>query len=213
MCVDNLTCRDFQAKLKVGLSDKLEGLNAHKQMMPEGRILQPNSSDDMQQSAVLIAFYKEKSKWVFPLIKRATYKGVHSGQIALPGGKFEDSDKSLQNTALREANEEVGICTQTVEVLGKLTSVYIPVSNNNVQPIVSCLSDKPTFVANTKEVDDILIVAVSDLLNPDNVKSEVRIFNNKELTIPYYLLNGEKVWGATAMILSELKQLLIAVKS
>lgn len=203
----NLTHNEFEKAVKQKLQNSLAGADAHKQMMPEGRSLQPLINDRVKQSAVLIAFYKENKQWVFPIIKRATYKGVHSGQMALPGGKFELKDKNLKTTALREAYEEIGIYPNSAKVLGTLTKIDIPVSNTSVLPVVACLRTKPKLFANKNEVDRISIIRIIDLLDTKNQKSEVWNIKGENINIPFYYLDKQKVWGATAMILSELKTL------
>lgn len=201
--------KDFPKLLRNRLKTNYFGVEAQKKMMPEGRILKTTEQTNIRKSAVLIAFFKEANEWFFPLIKRASYQGVHSGEMALPGGKFEPSDKTIATTALREAREEIGICAKDVILLGHLTELYIPVSNTNVTPMVGYLKNKPELTANKKEVESIFLIKISDLLNDKNRQTEIWNFAGEKKNIPFYTLENHKVWGATAMILSELKELLM----
>jgi len=140
----------------------------------------------------------------------ANAKDRHRGQISFPGGRFEPQDKHLANTALREAEEEVGVDAGQVELIGGLTDLYIPVSNFRVDPYVGYTEITPDFIPQESEVNDILEVPVEELIHPGNLKY-------KDLTIregftipnvPYFDLLGKTVWGATAMMLSELVELI-----
>lgn len=205
----NLRGENFTEELKERLKKNSFGIESQKKMMPEGRILKATHPTTIRNSAVLIAFFEEEEEWFFPLIKRASYKGVHSGEMALPGGKYEPNDKKITDTALREAKEEVGICSKEVTLLGLLTELYIPVSNTNVVPVVGYLKKKPDFTANKDEVENIFLIKASDLLNEENSQTEIWNFSEKDKNIPFYALANHKVWGATAMILSELKDMLM----
>jgi len=163
-----------------------------------------------KQSAVLALLYPDSKKEAhIVLILRKTYKGVHSAQIGFPGGKVEDQDKSLQETALREAEEEVGVIANDVKILKKLTQVYIPPSNFYVSPFLGICSRTPQFIKQESEVEDILEVKLNDLLDDKNLINKTISTSYKvDVEVPAILLNGHVVWGATAMMLSELKDLL-----
>lgn len=143
------------------------------------------------------------------LILRKTYKGVHSAQIGFPGGKIEPGDSDLQMTALRETYEEVGVNMEQIEVLKQLTEVYIPPSNFYVQPFFGISKTTPSFVKQDDEVEDIVEVLLDHLLDDELVTSRyVPTSYNVEVEVPAFQLNGHVVWGATAMMLSEIKDLL-----
>lgn len=160
-------------------------------------------------SAVLILLYpNHHKKTSILLIERTTYNGHHSGQIAFPGGKAELTDSSLEETALREFFEETG-SNETPIIIGKLTPVYIPVSGFMVQPFVSYIHQKPTFLKNNFEVNLLIEWEVDQLLNSDNLKeTTIEPITGSPIKTPYFDVNGKVLWGATAMMLNELKWLL-----
>lgn len=135
------------------------------------------------------------------LTRRAATLRGHSGQISFPGGARDRSDTSLIETALRETREELGIC-QDIRVLGDLASVYIPPSNFDVHPVVGVLNTYPVWKPNSAEVAEVFTFPVRDLLDDRTRRHELQ----NGVDVPYYLVNGHKVWGATAIILSEFEQ-------
>jgi 8-oxo-dGTP pyrophosphatase MutT (NUDIX family) len=142
------------------------------------------------------------------LIERMTYNGHHSGQIAFPGGKVEPTDRDLQETALREFFEETG-ADITPTVIGKLTPVYIPISKFMVQPFVSYVEQKPNFSASAYEVNALIEWEIDHLLNPNIIKeTTVEPMPGYKLKTPYFDVQGKVLWGATAMMLNELKWVL-----
>ncbi len=164
---------------------------------------------DAKWGSVLILFYEEQNQIKFPLILRPEYDGVHSGQVGFPGGKFESTDENLITTALRETNEEIGVVANDVEVLGKLTELYIPPSNFLVHPHVGKINYKPSFFPDEKEVMKVIEVSLDDLMNESVVhEKEIKLSNGLQIISPYFDFRGHAVWGATAMILSELKTIL-----
>ncbi len=143
------------------------------------------------------------------LILRKTYKGVHSNQIAFPGGKTEIEDKDLLETALRETHEEVGVFPESVEVVKELSEVYIPPSNYLVQPFLGVYPEPRSFQIQESEVEDIVEVSLSDFLDHSNLSEEKLSTSYAEnIHVPAFKLNGYTVWGATAMMMSEIKELL-----
>lgn len=194
------------------LKDPLPGKDAHLKMSPQPidqRRFDAVLPTDMRNSGVLILFYPDGKGSFFPLIKRPEYPGFHSGQMAFPGGKMEKTDENIIQTALREAEEEVGIDRNEVQVLGKLTDLYIPTSNFLVSPIVGFLEHRPKFVADINEVSRIVQTDLTTLFSPEIRKQTVlEISEDITLATPYFEIDGEVVWGATAMILSELIQVL-----
>jgi len=163
-----------------------------------------------KKAAVMCLFYAgANDETFFVLILRKTYKGVHSNQVGFPGGKVEEEDVDLAHTALRETEEEIGIPLNTISVYKKCTSVYIPPSNFTVQPFIGVLKEAPVFIAQESEVEAIMEVRLSDLLSDENVITKtLETSYSKKMEVPAFLLNEQVVWGATAMMLSEIKQLL-----
>ncbi|MFL0353684.1 CoA pyrophosphatase [Xanthomarina sp. GH4-25] len=165
---------------------------------------------DAKHAGVMALFYPNLNlETNLVLILRKTYKGVHSAQIGFPGGKLEKSDASIEAAAVRETFEEVGVPENCIEVLRKLTQVYIPPSNFFVQPFIGISRITPSFIKQDEEVEDILEVTLQDFINDINVvQKTVATSYNRDVVVPAFNLNGHIVWGATAMMLSEIKDLL-----
>jgi 8-oxo-dGTP pyrophosphatase MutT (NUDIX family) len=194
----------FLENLIKKLQMELPGSEAHEIMKPGGRVLRPANSIKPRQSAVLILLYEKNDELELIMIKRAEYDGVHSGQIAFPGGKKESTDSDLMETAYRETAEEVGLHHSEIDILGKLSPLWIPVSNMCVHPFVGYYKADPIFVIQEKEVQKVLTFPLHELLKEETITKS--IFSGKKYSIeaPCYKVNGEKIWGASAMILSEL---------
>jgi len=161
-------------------------------------------------AAVLALFYPDNNQQTkLILILRKTYKGVHSAQVAFPGGKLDNQDKSLKETALREAFEEVGVPTDTVEIIKTLSQVYIPPSNFYVQPFIGITKKTPKFIKQDDEVEKLIEVDLDEFLDDKSVITKlVKTSYSVEVEVPAFNLNRYPVWGATAMMLSEVKDLL-----
>lgn len=143
------------------------------------------------------------------LILRRTYNGVHSAQVGFPGGRIEAMDNSLEAAALRETEEEVGIPRENISVLKRLTEVYIPPSNFIVQPFLGITSKKPHFVLEEREVEALIEVKLEDFMNDASITTEILTTSYAtDLKVPAFQLNGHIVWGATAMVLSEVREML-----
>ncbi|WP_375237896.1 NUDIX hydrolase [Aurantibacter sp.] len=166
-----------------------------------------------RKAAVMALFYPNSSNQTYlVLILRKTYKGVHSAQIGFPGGKVELEDKDLEYTALRETFEEVGVPIDYITPLKALTKVYIPPSNFYVSPFLGISKSTPLFVKQDDEVEEILEVKLQDFLDDKNLKTkEVQLKDKSQFNVPAMELNNHLVWGATAMMLSEVKDLLKSV--
>ena len=199
-------------KLKNELQKPLPGIAAQFDMAPVSRPkinIEDLNINDYKQSAVLILFCLDDQNNLFiPLIERYAYKGVHSAQISFPGGKFEEEDIHLQNTALRECFEEIGLQNE-IEVIGKLTDLFIPVSSFLVAPYIGfCKINNPSFFLHEREVKSILKLPLEVLMDDSIIINGLVEADDYKIKTPYFLVEGHKVWGATAMILSVLKSIL-----
>ena len=193
----------------------LGGITSQFKMMPEMR----KNFDASQiarlkprKAGVLALFYPNQNyETCFLLTLRANYKGVHAAQISFPGGKFEINDNSLMHTALRETFEEVGISEKEISIKKELTETFIPPSNFLVSPFIGIMENTPKFDYN-HEVKEIIEVKLADLLDENSLT--VKNLTTSYMTnidVPCYKLNNYTVWGATAMILSEIKDLVTSI--
>jgi 8-oxo-dGTP pyrophosphatase MutT (NUDIX family) len=207
----------FIILLEKRLQKPLPGRPAQLKMSSLARIrelMKFPSPEDASQSSVLILLYPLAGSIGLVLMLRPEYQGIHSGQISLPGGKFEETDESLIYTALREAREEIGIDPLQVQIIGQLTELYIPPSNFLVTPVVGYQASQPRFTADPKEVAKIIEIQLDDLLNESNRQmKKMKISLGFSLKVPSYYINGNIVWGATAMILSELGEIVSELDS
>lgn len=193
---------------------ELPGEQAHLKMASRVRLKELDMGLDTTKatkSAVLILFYPDAGKIFLPFILRPPYDGVHSGQVAFPGGRCEKEDKTIVDTALREANEEVNINPEEVTVLGQLTDLYIPPSNYLVTPVVAYAETKPDFKKDPAEVASIIQADIEFLFNPKLRKKKILQVREFEIDAPYFDINNHVVWGATAMMLSELSDLIESI--
>jgi len=183
----------------------LPGKEAQFQMAPSYR-LEMQESGSKQMAGVTILLYSKNDRLFFPLIERPIYDGAHSGQISFPGGKMDKEDRNLTCTALRECEEEIGIDSSTIIVLGCLSSLFIPVSKFEVYPIIGLCKEKPIFKPQVSEVVSILEIPLDLILSEEIKEVKSVLYNGAEEKVPYYNIFNKMVWGATAMILSEFIQ-------
>ncbi|MEM6966945.1 MAG: CoA pyrophosphatase [Bacteroidota bacterium] len=191
------------------LSQTLPGREAQLQMAPGLRRHYKVAPDDAIEACVMILLFPRKEDWYFALIQRVPHPlDRHSGQISFPGGRLEKEDPSLEYGALRETEEEVGVPKEVIQVMGKLTDLYIPVSNFLVHPFVGYLEEEPTYIPQPTEVHAILEIPIAELGKKENKKIvDMKVRNNIILkNTPYFDFYGNVVWGATAMMLSEFEQ-------
>lgn len=197
-------------QLKTNLQKELPGIKAQQRMAPSfrgGPGFPKSPNQKTRGSAVLIAIYPDGGEAKTILIKRTVYNGAHSGQVSFPGGKQEDFDDSLIATAIREAEEEIGIDPNEVSVIGSITPLFIPVSNLMVLPVV-CIIPKPKQLhLNLQEVEYTIHVDLMDFRNPKKISVKTICVGSLPISAPFYAVEGEVVWGATAMLISELTEL------
>lgn len=142
------------------------------------------------------------------LIQRKIYPGIHSGQIGFPGGRMEKPDKDIRETALRETSEEVGVLPEKIEVIRSLTKIFIPPSNFEVQPFIGLYKREHPFVSQEAEVEALVEVPLTDFMDDRNlITQNLSTSYARNIDVPAFRLNGHIVWGATAMMLSEIKEI------
>lgn len=182
----------------------LSGEDAHRKMAPEHRFENYTFEPYFpRESAVLLLLYEDNKEANIVFIRRNTYKGHHSGQVCFPGGKKEPKDETIITTALRETKEELGVNTEDIEIIDSLSPLIIPVSNFIVHPFVGITTNTPVFTPNHYEVKEVITFPIKELCDPKRIKNTKMIIFEKEVNVPYFDINKNIVWGATAMILNE----------
>ena len=201
--LSNLNSKASQIKLAPSFRKEFIKLNSNKLL-------------NSKKAAVIAALYEDDNNLVrLILILRNTYNGVHSNQIGFPGGRIEEYDKTLFDTAIRETFEEIGVTVDKDALIRELQEIYIPPSNFNVYPFLVFLNHPPSFVKDYKEVKEIITIDLESLLNCEitqtiiPIPSKLNELNTqKNIQVPSFKLAGYNVWGATAMMLSEIKDLI-----
>ncbi len=199
---------DFIERLKQRLADDLPGEAAQFLMAPADRLRTRPRQGAMphpRQSAVLLYLYSHQDDWCLVLMKRTRYDGAHSGQVSIPGGCLERGEDHSQ-AALREFEEETGVRVHRDQLLGRLSGLFIPTSNFMVRPYVAYATQAPNFSPDPVEVEQIIELRMPMLMRDDVVKQgKVHLLDGARVETPYFEIEAHRVWGATAMILSEFK--------
>jgi len=194
-------------KLTAALLEDLPGETAQFRMAPIARKRiseMPLGDDSIRKAAVMVPLFRNLETDCLMLTVRSVYEGVHSGQVSFPGGKFDENEIDPIQVALREMEEEVGIRADQVQIIGMLSPLYIPVSKMHVQPVIAWVHDA-SWIANTHEVAQLLEVPIHQLFQTNAIKKKTMEFSpGIPVEVPYFDLQGHVVWGATAMIISEL---------
>ncbi|MGC8836808.1 MAG: NUDIX hydrolase [Anaerolineae bacterium] len=194
------TVEDFRRALQ----EPLPGLGAQLRMSPRPRPTRPwPPGHSSRRAGVLLLLYPNAGEWWFPLTLRTEGLATHQGQVSLPGGAWEPEDPNLQHTALRETEEELGVPSETLQVLGKLTPLYIPPSDFCIHPFVAVADALPRLHPDPTEVAQVIQTPLRVLLDPGARQWEERPVRGVLARVPYFAIEGHKVWGATAMVLSE----------
>lgn len=205
---------DLVKVLESRLGKDLPGETSHQKMMSYSR---PTAAEAFKhkvpprQSGVLLLLYPKAGEMHTVFIKRPSYEGVHSAQISFPGGRHEPGDSDLKETALREAEEEVGVKRSDIKIIGQLSELYIPPSNFLVYPSVGMIEYEPRFVPEEREVDQIIESSLQTIISDETIEErEIFIKNyNRHIVAPTFQIQGHTIWGATAMILAEFKDLIV----
>jgi len=200
----------FCDQIKTRLEKRLPGDAARSKMSPSLRVPLNGAWEFDQppiESAVCLLLYPSKNKIYFPLIKRAGGEHSHGGQISLPGGKYEKEDNDILITAIRETFEEIGVKLTRDNIIGKLSPLYVPVSNYMITPYVAFVDEAKQYDISKYEVQFMLDAELSTFFSDSNKYEKILHRGEIEVCAPYYAIEGEMVWGATAMILSEFEAL------
>lgn len=186
------------------------GLMAQLKMITDprpGHQVYTEVEDTCIKAGVLVLLYPWRDQLNLVLMRRTAGMDFHQAQISLPGGR-QDQAESLEQTALREAQEELGIPPPAIQILGELTPLYIPPSNYCIYPVVGATDTRPDFRPSPLEVAEVIEIPLNHLLDPQNIREEAWTIKGFEVKVPFYFFEGHKIWGATAMVLAELIELL-----
>lgn len=203
--------RDLEANLVRRLKEPLPGGAAHVRLVPQpprGGWEPGVVPDSARPAAALALIYQDRAGALrMPLTLRSSTLPHHPGQISLPGGAV-DAGETIEEAALREAQEEVGIDPSSVRLIGRLTPVHVLVSNFALHPVLAVSDRRPTFAAHAPEVDRIIEIDVTRLSDTSCLQMGVRLRDGVRIAYPYFDLEEVQVWGATAMVLAELGELI-----
>lgn len=193
------------------------GLKAQLKMAPPQRFGTMKTllaiPENVRYAAVMMLLYPIEGELHFCLIQRSNYAGKHSGQISFPGGKKEEEDVDYWATALRETQEEVGVDSSKVTLLKQLSSTYIPPSNFYVYPYMAYVASRPNFIPEKGEVAQVIEVPLNDLLMEASMQEgSITASYSDEVVVPMFVFDSCDVWGATAMILAEAREMILLVK-
>jgi len=147
--------------------------------------------------------YPHEDAWHVPLTIRGSGLRHHTGQVSLPGGRLDHPGESIEDAALREAHEEIGVAPSSVELLGRLTPLPIAVSGHMLHPVIGVAARRPAFALAADEVERLIELPIARLLQPDVIAWEQRMRLSDAVDVPYFAIDGAQVWGATAMVLAE----------
>jgi 8-oxo-dGTP pyrophosphatase MutT (NUDIX family) len=213
MCIFTRMMQEFIKELNACFERPLPGIRAHQDYAPEGREINPSAlpihTYRNSAVAVICTFFENHPSLI--LTKRMPYDGVHGGQISFPGGKIENDDPTSEHAARRETREEIGWSLETHHLIGKLTDVYIPVSKFRVEPYFYLIDELQDFQLNPREVSEIIPLPVDFLVSQNSSRNVTIPLAGKSVLkdVPAFVYNEHIIWGATALMLGEIKTMLM----
>ncbi len=187
------------------LKEPLPGLTAQLNMVPDprpGNQVYTEVLDSCKRAGVLVLLYLKGTRVFVVLTRRTDMVDHHQSQISFPGGRQEEGE-SLEQTSLRETKEELGVKSSVIQILGKLTPLYIPPTNYCIYPVVAQMKGLPHFKPSPDEVAEVLEIPLDSLFDPQTQKRERWTLHSKKVEVPFFSFKGHKIWGATAMVLAE----------
>ena len=202
----------FNQALKEELSLPLPGIDSQLKMAPENRRIHFDGGMKVKAAVSIVISSLEDTEKEIILIKRPEYDGHHSGQVSFPGGKEEPGDKNLHSTAMRETYEEIGIQLTKENYLGDLTPLFIPVSRFMVHPYIFIKHTPMDFRIDSSEVAYTILFQLKKLLDTKLIKTTCLHIKGHTIQTPYYAIENEIVWGATAMILAEFVEIIRGIQ-
>ena len=200
----------FFSLLKKRLNKPLPGLPAQLNMVPNprpGNKVYTDVLDSCKRAGVLLLLYLKGTHVFMVLTRRTDLLELHQAQISFPGGGQEEGE-TFEQTALRETKEELGIQPSAIQILGKLTPLYIPPTNYCIYPVVARMKKQPRFKPSPYEVAEVLEIPLNYLVDPATIRREKWTLHGKDVDVPFYYFEDNKIWGATAMALAEFVEIL-----
>ena len=211
-----MTLKDFEELVPKIKKSSLPGIDSQFKLAPSirkklGKEINIEERNPNKAAVLSLLFPDVSGEMQMVFMLRKTYKGVHSNQIGFPGGKVESSDNNLEATALRETYEEIGVSSMNITVLKELTDVYIPPSNFLVTPFLGILKERPEYILEENEVERLIEIPLESILSDKSIASRIITTSYaKEIEVPVFKFDDEVIWGATAMMLSEIKDLILS---
>ena len=211
-----MTLKDFEELVPKIKKSSLPGIDSQFKLAPSirkklGKEINIEERKPNKAAVLSLLFPDITGEMQMVFMLRKTYKGVHSNQIGFPGGKVEIDDNNLEATALRETYEEIGVSSIDITVLKELTDVYIPPSNFLVKPFLGILKERPKYILEEKEVERLIEIPLKSILSDKFIESQIITTSYaKEMEVPVFKFDNEVIWGATAMMLSEIKDLILS---
>ncbi len=211
-----MTLKDFEELVPKIKKSSLPGIDSQFKLAPSirkklGKEINIEERNPNIAAVLSLLFPDAMGEMQMVFMLRKTYKGVHSNQIGFPGGKVEIDDDNLEATALRETYEEIGVSSVNITVLKELTDVYIPPSNFLVKPFLGIIKERPEYILEEKEVERLIEIPLRSILSDKFIASKIITTSYaKEIEVPVFKFEEEIIWGATAMMLSEIKDLILS---